>query len=77
MKIQSMTLMQITSELEKIYKERKRWNGGKGPFTKSAIRQRGLVLIKQNLLSRIEDSKLLGDKGEESFNLALYKIIND
>jgi hypothetical protein len=72
-----MTINQINSELEKIYKERKNWSGSKAPFTKPAIEQRELILLRQNLLYRIEDAKLLGDKGEESFNLALYKIIND
>jgi hypothetical protein len=34
-------------------------------------------LIKQQILYRIEDTKLLKDKDEEFFNLTLYKIIND
>jgi hypothetical protein len=72
-----MTNRKINKELEGVYKERKKWNGGKGPLTKSVVKQRELVLIKQNILYRIEDAKLPGDKGEESFNLALYKIIND
>jgi hypothetical protein len=72
-----MTNVEINKELEKIYKERKSWNGGKGPFTKSAIRKRELVLIKQNLLSRIEDSKLLGDKNEEDFCVLLFNNIDD
>ncbi|MCK4418369.1 hypothetical protein KAV79_01000 [Candidatus Aerophobetes bacterium] len=72
-----MTIREIRNELERIYKERKSWNGAKGPFTEPAIRQRELILIKQQILYRIEDTKLLKDKTEESFNLTLYKIIND
>ena len=72
-----MNMKEIRNELEKIYKERKGWNGVKGPFTEPAIRQRELILIKQQILYRIEDTKLLKDKTEESFNLTLYKIIND
>jgi len=72
-----MTIREIINELEKIYKERKSWDGAKGPFAETAIRQRELILIKQQILYRIEDAKLLKDKGEESFNLTLYEIIND
>jgi len=72
-----MNVKEIRNELEKIYKERKSWNGAKGPFTDPAIRQRELILIKQRILSQIEDAKLLEDKGEEFFNFTLYKIIND
>ena len=72
-----MTIREIKNELEKIYKERKSWRGGKGPFTQPAIRQRELILIKQQILYRIEDAKLLKDKSEESFNMTLYKIINE
>lgn len=72
-----MTIKGIRNELEKIYKERKSWDGAKGPFTESVIRQRELILIKQQILYRIEDAKLMKDKIEESFNLTLYKIIND
>lgn len=72
-----MTIREIRNELEKIYKERKSWDGAKGPFTEAAIRQRELILIKQRILYQIEDAKLLRDKGEEFFNLTLYKTIND
>jgi hypothetical protein len=72
-----MRIKEVRNELEEIYKERASWDGGKGPFTESAIRQRELILMKQQILYRIEDAKLLKDKVEESFNLALYKIIND
>jgi len=72
-----MTMSEIRNELEKIYKERKSWSGAKGPVTKLAIRLKELILIKQQILYRIEDAKLLGDKCEESFNLILYKVIND
>jgi len=72
-----MTIREIENELEKIYKERKSWSGAEGPVTEQAIRLKELILIKQQILYRIEDAKLLGDKREESFNLILYKVIND
>ena len=72
-----MTIREIRSELQKIYKERKSWHGAKGPFIEPAIRQRELILIKQQILYKIEDAKLLHDKYEESFNHTLYKILND
>jgi len=72
-----MTIREIRNELEKIYEERKSWIGGKEPFTELVIIQRELILIKQQILSRLEDAKLLKDKGRESFNLTLYKIINE
>lgn len=72
-----MTIREIRSELEKIYKERRSWIGGKGPFTEPAIRQRELILIKQQLLYRIERAKLEKNEGVESFTLTLYRIIND
>ena len=72
----TITIREIRNKLEEVYKERKSWHGTKGPFTEPAIRQRELILIKQQILYRIEDAKLLKDKGEESFNLTLYKIIN-
>jgi hypothetical protein len=40
------------------------------------IRLKELILIKQQILYRIEDAKLLKDKREESFNSTLYGIIN-
>jgi len=73
----TMTIGEIKNELKKIYKERKSWNGAKDPFTESEIRQRELVLIKQQLLYRIKDAKLFKDKVEESFNFTLYKLIYD
>ena len=72
-----MTIREIENELEGIYKERKSWSGAKGPFTEQAIRLKELILIKQQILYRIEDAKLLKDKREESFNTTLYKIINN
>lgn len=45
----------IKSELEKIYRERKRWNGGKGPFNSSEIKCRELILLKQTILERMMD----------------------
>jgi len=72
-----MTIREIGSELERIYKERDSWDGGKGPFTEPAIRRRELILMKQQILYRMEGAKLLKNKVEQSFNLALYKVISD
>jgi len=72
-----MTIREIENELEEIYRERKSWNGAKGPFTEPAIRLKELILIKQQLLYRIEEAKFLEHKCEESFNLILYKVISD
>jgi len=72
-----MTIREIENELEEIYKERKSWNGAEGPFTKPAIRLKELILMKQQILYRIKDAKLLKDKREESFNSTLYKIIDN
>lgn len=35
-----MTLKEVERELKEIYKERKKWDGGKGPFTSREIRRR-------------------------------------
>lgn len=72
-----MTIKGIRNELEKIYKQRKSWDGAKGPFTEPAIRRRELTLMKQQILYRIEEAKLARDKAQESFSLAAYKVIND
>ncbi len=72
-----MTIREIRNELGEIYKERKSWDGAKGPFTEPATRRRELILMKQQILYRIENAKLLKNKTEESFDLALYKVIND
>jgi len=72
-----MTIKEIGNELKKIYKERKSWSGAKGPFTEPVIRLKELILIKQQILYRIEDAKLLKNKREESFNSTLYRIINN
>jgi len=72
-----MRISKIRKELGKIYKERNSWDGGKGPFTESAIRRRELILMKQQILYRTEEAKLTKNKVEESFYLDLYKVVND
>lgn len=71
-----MTIREIRNELEEIYKERKSWNGAKGPFTQSAIRQRELILWKQAILYKIEDAKKNKDKKMEDFNIAILQMLN-
>jgi len=64
-----MTHRQIKKELDKIYKERRSWNGGKGPFDKLSINRRTLILIKQQILYRLENSKIVGNQKKEFFLL--------
>ncbi|MGC8887536.1 MAG: hypothetical protein ACP5MG_10305 [Verrucomicrobiia bacterium] len=71
-----MTIKKIRSELKQIYQEMKGWDGSKGPFTEAAIRYRELVLIKQQLLYKIEEARSLDNKFEESFSYSLYNLIN-
>jgi hypothetical protein len=39
--------------LKKIYRKREKWNGAKGPFDKSSIIERELVLIEQIMLEKL------------------------
>lgn len=71
-----MNIKEIRNELEKIYKERKSWDGAKGPFTEPAIRQRELILIKQQILYQIEDAKRDKDKKVENLNITFLQAIN-
>jgi len=43
----------IKKRLEKIYKEREKWNGAKGSFDKFSIRKRELLLIEQLILENL------------------------
>ena len=71
-----MTIAEIRKELKEIHEEMKKWDGAKGPFTPQAIRRRELILLKQQILYRLEDAILLKDKTAKLFNLDLYKIID-
>lgn len=71
-----MTNQEIKKELEKIYKERKSWNGAKGPFTDEAINYRKLTVMKQYTLYKIQDAKKEKNKKKEAFNLEICKIID-
>jgi len=72
-----MTLKEIRGELKKIYKERTRWDGGKGPFTPSLVKYRELTLAKQRVLYQLEEAIELGDKGEIRFNEILYESLTE
>lgn len=72
-----MTDKEIKRELKKIYRERRSWDGAKGPFTEPAIKRKELILIKQQILYKLEDAKLLRDKMKEAFCLQICKIINE
>ena len=54
-----MTFKKIRSELENIYQERSKWDGGKGPFTEREIRRRELILIKTTSSLSIRKSKIV------------------
>lgn len=71
-----MTNREIKQELNKIYRERGKWHGGKGPFTLEEIKRREAILMRQNLLYRIEDAKLAGDKKEEALLTRLLLFMN-
>lgn len=43
----------ILGFLEKIYWERQKWNGAKGPFDQESIKKRELILEEQVILERI------------------------
>jgi cytochrome c biogenesis factor len=73
----SLTIREIRNELEKIYEERKSWNGAKGPFTESAIRRKKLILMRQQTLYQLENAKLTKNEFEESFYSEIYKVINN
>lgn len=73
----NITFKEIKEELEKIYRERSSWDGGKGLFTTKAIKRRELLLVKQRLLYQLEDAKLSKNRSDESFYLILYEMVND
>lgn len=68
---------EIEAELERIYKERKSWNGAKGPFTNEAINYRKLIFMKQYTLYGIQDARKEKEKKKEAFNLEIYKVIDE
>jgi hypothetical protein len=43
----------IKERLEQIYQERRKWSGAKGPFDKSSIRKRRLILVEQQILENL------------------------
>ncbi|MEO0095259.1 MAG: hypothetical protein ABIL69_10210 [candidate division WOR-3 bacterium] len=67
----------IERALAKIYNERSKWNGGKGPFIESDVKYRELILVKQRILQQLEEALLYKDKGEEKFNLILLELVNN
>lgn len=69
-----MTPRQIKKELEKVYKERRNWQGGNGPFDRLSVNRRELVLCKQYILYCFEDAKRQKDKQKELFYYKIYKI---
>lgn len=72
-----MKISQIEKELAKIYSERGKWDGGKGPFTELEVKYRELILVKQRILQQLEEALLHNDKGEQKFNLILLDLVND
>jgi hypothetical protein len=43
----------VKRRLKKIYRKREKWNGAKGPFDKSSIIERELVLMEQFMLEKL------------------------
>ncbi len=72
-----MTFKEIKRQLKEVYRERKKWNGAKGPFTAEAIFQRGLILMKQYTLYNLENAKMKKDKNKVAFNCEILKVINE
>ncbi|MEO0111712.1 MAG: hypothetical protein ABIK77_05140 [candidate division WOR-3 bacterium] len=71
-----MTLKEVERELKEIYEERKKWDGGKGPFTSDEIKRRELILIKQGFLYQLEEAIKGKDKNKKEFLLEILEIIN-
>lgn len=71
-----MTKIEIKKELNKIYKEMKKWRliNKKVNYKihKDEIERREELLYLQQALYKIEDAKKENNKNEEYFNLALY-----
>lgn len=70
-----MTLEEIRRELDKIYKERSKWDGARGPFTRKEIRKRELILIKQRVLYEIETAIITGEESDERFYIKIYELV--
>jgi len=50
----SVILSKINTQLEKIYQERKIWNGSRGSFSKRNVGRRAVVLATENILHTIK-----------------------
>jgi len=53
MKFQDLVKRKIEERLEKIYRHRKKWNRARGPFDKSSIRKRELILFEQRIIENL------------------------
>ncbi len=71
-----INLNNIKKELQEIYEERKKWDGGKGPFTSDEIKRRELILLKQGFLYQLEEAIKSKDKNKKEFLLEILEIIN-
>ena len=73
-----MTQKEIEKELNKIYKEMKKWHIINKKLNyiipEDEIARREELLYLQQSLYKIEDAKKEGDKNEEYSNLALYYL---
>ena len=76
-----MTYKEIKIKLKNIYEEMTNWSRLnallKGPLPQEEVRRRELVLLKQQLLYKIEDAKKEKDKTQENFNCAIYKSVTN
>ncbi len=66
-----MKISEVKKELDKIYRERNKWDSGEGPFTSDEMRRRELILLKQYTLYHLEDA-LLAKSKERKFWLDIY-----
>lgn len=73
-----MTKREIENELQKIYKEMRRWRKINKKLNymipSHEISRRESILSLQQILYKIEDAKKEGDKNKEYFNLSLYYL---
>lgn len=67
---------QVQQELDRIYEERAKWDGGSGPFSRRQIMRRELILFKQQILYGLEEAQAIGDKRKSAFWLKVYRLVN-
>jgi hypothetical protein len=69
-------MKKIRKELEDVLKDIDTWSGPKERPSDHEIRRRELILWKQTILYKIEDTKINKAKKVEDFNIELLQAIN-